>query len=71
MATIRQNARRTEVLDLLHRRGSDGATARYVSEALGIHYTTANDDLHILQNAGQITSEGGPAFGTARSWRAV
>lgn len=72
MATQRQAARREDILHLLRATGSaEGITARQVSEALGIHYTTANDDLHILRNEGKVKAQGGPAFGMPRSWRSV
>lgn len=51
--TSPQRHRRNKVLSSLP------GTARQVSEALVHHYTTVNDDLHILQHKGLVTHDGG------------
>jgi predicted ArsR family transcriptional regulator len=67
MPTANQIVRRHKVL--AHLQANPGATARQVSEALGIHYTTANDDLHVLLTAGKVScSQQGR---DARTWRAT
>jgi predicted ArsR family transcriptional regulator len=48
-----QAKRRADVLSQV-RRHPNGITARDVSAKVGIHYTTANDDLHILANRGLV-----------------
>ena len=62
MATRPQLQRRDSIMALV-KRAPSGLTARQVSEHVGIHYTTANDDLHILQNEGKVLQmeTGGPA----------
>jgi hypothetical protein len=49
-----QIARRQKVLEIVQISGEEGATARTISEMIGIHYTTANDDLHLLRNEGEV-----------------
>jgi predicted ArsR family transcriptional regulator len=58
-----QKERRNKVLQFL--RANQPVTARRVSEALDIHYTTANDDLHILQTSGLVRNDGE----MPRGWR--
>lgn len=65
--TANQIARRNKVLAFL--RHHQQATAREVSEALKIHYTTANDDLHVLLNSGRVSYI--QPVRAARSWRAT
>lgn len=46
---------------------TEGVTATQAATHMGTHYTTANDDLHILQVAGLVAVEETAA---GRVWRA-
>ncbi len=66
MTTKPQAQRRKQLLIALGY-SPQGATARHLSKGTGHHYTTTNDDLHVLMHEGKVTHDGD----RPRIWKVV